>query len=361
MSTALPTFCTSQMVENRWPGEAFLAHLPLFRLSTLWIGFWGAVVFVFCLWDFFCSTVFVVKAWRKWLIVAKLLIEKKLARSSLTSWQTLLLHFVIPELSNRVWQNWQDWPFPFLVRVQNRVVGLLLSLLLKLNLLQPAEVTAEVSAGSLPRIAQEWEQLDELVNETLHTHLISPLIKITKEYEAPPHKIDLQTVDLEDYFNFSGTIDLRLVDGGGYDDHRHLRIFNRNDRLLVTIPTSVISKICDHTNDCSCTTLWILKKQKLEPESMESVEPTKFAKLQLMKNFFFLDLLWNKLRSRKPEEIRVPDYGHTRFFARTELEMPWKNSMKDEFTIATFVVTDIVFSPTMREVKCAGLQFVGIE
>lgn len=377
MIDSLPSFSNSNLVENNWFFDALLVHVDLFKLLLLWQTFLTVLVPAFILRDAFNVTVIRIHSWRKWRMIGQVLIEKKLVKLRQISWRVFVERFIVYELEDRAWTEFSNWPLPQLAKLQSWALRTFLPL-------PPSNssndssypsntpLTSTLIPTSLPRIAQEWEELDKLIDETLDPHLLDPLTKLVKAYEKPPHKIDLLTMDLEDYFNFSGTIELRFFHNGNNTNQFDLRIFNRDDPLLITCPTSIINGTCDHAYwgghlpNCSCSSwLFIFGAQgNVGTENSPGVL-TETTKLQLEKNLNFLNGLWGKLQPSDQfatiENIAMPRIGYNGLTARAEPEMKWMNSMQAEFTTATFVVTDLIFTLDMRQMSFPRLQFVGVE
>lgn len=340
---ALPSFCTSQMVENRQLVDGILLQVSMIRVVPLFQFIVVALFFSANLFGCFYTIVSVIQNWRKWLTIAKSLIRLGLMKPSQISSKMFWWHFFMPEFATLQWTRWEEWPYPLLVKWQDRLFHYLL----------PKPDTA----NSLPRVAQEWEQLDNLVQKTLNSYLLSPLTEITEEYTKLPKKIDLQTTDLEDYFNFSGMIELRLF----YDakhDWLHLRILNRGDRLLLTCPTSIVRGSCDSANNhaahCKCRYF----TQILCDVDQRNQE-------LLHKNLTFLRSLWDKILLRtdlsKNKDSILSETTSKKLYALVRPEIIWMNSMTKEFQTATFVVDDILFTSELRQETTMHLQFVGVE
>lgn len=260
-----------------------------------------------------------------------------LMQSSQISWKIFLCHFLAPDL------NAIDFKEPFYREVewQNQFLQWLISALTKLGIFTNAP---------LPRVAGKLEEVDNLVHKILNSHFPLALTKITEEYKVWPQKIDLLTTDPEDYFKFSGNIELRLSYNA--EDHRYrLRLLNRGDRLLLTCPTSIMRKGCSfpnhHDEICGCeySTEIFCSNEQCEQQS------------PLIKNLTFLRWLWKKISGQSVLELSIE--GKLGIYIKPE--MLWKDSMTREFNIATFVVDDIIFTKQMDYHSFATLQFVGVE
>lgn len=337
----LPAFCTSQMAENRQ------------LLNSIDLGLSKMIEFI-ALFQFVCAGLFVIvnvswlvvlmgcviQLWREWMTIAKILIKAELMRSSQISWKVFTCHFLAVQLGNFVGVD-GEW-FDEIVKWQIRF--------LKWLMIDAQSEESTESMRSLPRIAGEWEQADNLVYKTLNAHFPLALTKITEEYKVLSQKVDLLTTDLEDYFNSSCAIELRLFyDAENY--RYHLRILNRGDRLLLTCPTSIVRRDCYHPNlhndICSC---------KYSTKIFCDDDQCKRQPL-LLKNLIFFRWLWEKINGRWISELSIEG----KLDVCVKPEMHWKNSMSKEFNIATFVVDDILFTSQMNYCESGTLQFVGVE
>lgn len=353
VSTALdelPAFCTSQMEENRQLFDLVLLHFEIIRIILLLQLTCVANLFAPNLIHFFYSVVDASRTWRRWLAIGKVLISTRVMKPSQISWKMFVWNFLAPEYDHFIWKDLWYWS---IVQWQNQFLQWLLVKLVKLEI--TTDSLSMQSMRSLPRIAGKWEQLDDLAHKTLNSYLPLVLTKITEEYKQPTQKIDLLTVDLEDYFNFSGTIELQLF----YDANAYgysLRILNRGDRLLLTCPTSIVRRNCsaDHRINCNCrhsTKILCNVDRGDRGDQSDSV---------LFKNLVFLQSLWEKIMQKAvPSNSVVSARGGLDVWVQSEI--PWMNSMTEEFQTSTFVVSDILFTPEMHYYASTYLQFVGVE
>lgn len=309
----LPAFATSEMVENSWPMQNILAEVFHFLLFTaVWCTGCAVVVVTSCSREIFRSIVFIIGVWRKWLIVANNLIKLGLMKSSQTSWKIFVHYFAITEFYNRVWTQWTEWPYPLLSQLQNHALQLLRRIIGQ-DELSSARINSPTKISNNGKNVldyEEFRELDKTAHDNLNLYLLPPVAKIAQEYETASTKIDLYTEDLEHYFFNSNRIQLRLF----FDLTQNcycIRIYDRGNPLLISVPTSNIAGTCSvagHSSTCSCDYPWLkISKSTTAPTAtvmvgtngtIELSNPAEVAEiagigeLQLIKNLIFLKYLW---------------------------------------------------------------------